>query len=210
MARATHDAEEIARALRHLRRRDLKMKDVIRRVGPFTLKLDRRHFPMLTRSIVAQQISTNVARVIWKRLHDLLDPEGFTAETLLRQKPEQLRAIGLSSQKTRYLQDLAEKITDGTIRFRSLNKASDEEIIETLTLVKGIGEWTAQMYLIFSLGRLDVFPWNDLGVRMALKRIYELPDLPDKKTSISLAEPWRPYASVASWYCWRHGDLPVE
>lgn len=210
MASHSHNADDVNRALRHLRRRDQKMKDVIRRVGPFSLKLDRRHFAMLTRSITSQQISTNVARVIWKRLHDLLDPGGFTAENLLKQKPEQLRAIGLSSQKSRYLHDLSEKVVDGTIKFRTLNKASDEEIIETLTLVKGIGEWTAQMYLIFSLGRLDVFPWNDLGVRMALKRIYELPDLPDKPTSLTLAEPWRPYASIASWYCWRHGDLPQE
>lgn len=203
-------APEIAQAIKHLRRKDPLLKQVIDQVGPFALKQDRRHFAMLVRSIVSQQISTNVAQAIWRRLQEQLQEEGLTPESLRQQTPEQLRSVGISAQKGRYLHDLAEKASDGTICFRSLNRRPNAEIVETLTLVKGIGEWTAQMYLIFSLGRLDVFPWNDLGIRNALQKIYQLEELPDKATSLRLAEPWRPYASVASWYCWRFGDLAKQ
>ncbi|MCA9093112.1 MAG: DNA-3-methyladenine glycosylase 2 family protein, partial [Planctomycetaceae bacterium] len=138
---------------------------------------------------------------------DLVGKGDISAESLGQLTPAKLRMIGVSNQKSRYLLDLADKVNEGLIEFRSLNRRSDEEIIEGLTQVKGIGVWTAQMYLIFSLGRLDVFPWNDLGVRTQMQRIYGLAELPGKEESHSIAEAWRPYASVASWYCWRHGDL---
>ena len=99
------------------------------------------------------------------------------------------------------------KVNDGTVDLRQIGRLSDERIVEQLTQVKGIGRWTAQMFLIFSLGRLDVFPHDDLGVRTAIRNRYGLDDLPDKQTAIAIAAPWRPYASVASWYCWRTLDL---
>lgn len=200
-------AADIHSALEHLRKRDRRMRKVIDRVGPFRLKRDRRHFAMLARSIISQQISTVVARVIWGRLEQLAGPEGITAEALGRLTPEKLRTIGVSGQKSRYLLDLTAKVNSGRINFPTLNRRPDPEIIESLTEVIGIGVWTAQMYLIFSLGRPDVFPWNDLGVRTQLQRIYDLPELPGKEQSHAIAAPWSPYASVASWYCWRHGDL---
>jgi DNA-3-methyladenine glycosylase II len=98
-------------------------------------------------------------------------------------------------------------VNDGTVDLRQIGRLSDERIVEQLTQVKGIGRWTAQMFLIFSLGRLDVFPHDDLGVRTAIRNRYGLDDLPDKQTAITIAAPWRPYASVASWYCWRTLDL---
>lgn len=199
--------EKLEAAIVHLRKRDRRMRKVIELVGPCKMKRDPRHFAMLARSIVAQQISTTVARVIWGRLEDLVGEGGISAESLGTLTPAKLRTIGVSGQKSRYLIDLADKVNAGAIEFRSLNRRSDEEIIEGLTQVKGIGVWTAQMYLIFSLGRLDVFPWNDLGVRTQMQRIYGLAELPGKEESHSIAEAWRPYASVASWYCWRHGDL---
>ena len=103
--------------------------------------------------------------------------------------------------------DLTEKVTSGELKLRRLDRLPDEEIIEQLIVVKGIGRWTAQMFLMFCLGRLDVFPHDDLGIRSAIKRLYELDELPDKTSAIRIATPWRPYASVASWYCWRSLDL---
>jgi DNA-3-methyladenine glycosylase II len=120
---------------------------------------------------------------------------------------QQLRAAGLSPQKTSYLHDLAAKVRDGTVRLDRVHRMSDEEVIAELIQVKGIGVWTAQMFLMFSLGRPDVFPHDDLGIRAALRKLYGLADLPRREESLAIAEPWRPYATIACWYCWRSLDL---
>ena len=132
---------------------------------------------------------------------------GLSAARLVRFSPEQLRSAGVSPQKARYILDLAAYVQDGNVDLRQMGRFSDERVIEQLTTVKGIGRWTAQMFLIFALGRLDVFPHDDLGVRSAIRNRYELDELPDKETSCAIAESWRPYASVASWYCWRSLDI---
>jgi DNA-3-methyladenine glycosylase II len=170
------------------------------------LKPQRGGFTMLVRSIISQQISTAAARSIRARLESLAGTKRLTPEIIGRLSVAELRSVGVSPQKTGYLLDLAGKTLDGTLRFRNFARKSDEQIIATLTQVKGIGVWTAQMYLIFSAGRLDVFPHDDLGVRVAIKELYGLPALPDKVTGHRIAAPWRPYASVASWYCWRYLD----
>jgi DNA-3-methyladenine glycosylase II len=193
-------------ALNHLRSNDPILGRVIADVGPYTLKPQRNGFGMLVRSILSQQISMAAARSIRTRLETLAGTKRLTPEIIGRFNIEQLRSVGVSPQKAGYLVDLAQKSLDGTIRFRTLSRKTDEEIIETLTQVKGIGVWTAQMYLIFSAGRLDVFPHDDLGVRMAIKDLYRLRQLPDKVKAHRIAAPWRPYASVASWYCWRYLD----
>ena len=193
-------------ALRHLRSADPVMCDVIRQVGPYTLVLDKNRFGTLVRSIVSQQISTKAARSIRQRLFALTTPGRLTAKKVARLDPDQLRAAGLSAQKSSYVRDLAHKTLNGEVRLRQLGRMSDEDVIAELIQVKGIGRWTAQMFLMFCLGRLDVFPHDDLGIRSALKRLYGLPDLPDKALSHKIAEPWTPYASVASWYCWRSSD----
>jgi DNA-3-methyladenine glycosylase II len=113
----------------------------------------------------------------------------------------------LSSQKASYVADLAAKVSEGVVDLRHIGRLSDERVVETLTKVRGIGRWTAQMFLIFSLGRPDVFPYDDLGVRAAIRDRYGLDALPDKATAFAIAASWRPYASVASWYCWRILDL---
>jgi DNA-3-methyladenine glycosylase II len=183
------------------------MKSMIDAVGPFTLRFDHDRFGLLIRSIVSQQISTIAARAIRKRLLELAGPDGLTAANLSRFTTEVLRSVGLSQQKASYVADLSAKVNDGTVDLRRIGRFSDEQVVEQLTRVKGIGVWTAQMFLIFSLGRPDVFPHDDLGVRTAIRDRYGLEDLPDKKTSHAIAAPWRPYASVASWYCWRTLDL---
>jgi DNA-3-methyladenine glycosylase II len=195
---------DIQKARRHLRAADPVMKAVIDDVGPFTLRLERDRFHMLVRSIISQQISTSAARSIRRRLQELA-PD-MKAATIAQFTVDQLRSVGLSPQKASYIADLAHKVNDGTVELRQIGRLSDERVVEQLTLVRGIGRWTAQMFLIFSLGRLDVFPHDDLGVRTAIRNHYGLDDLPDKQAAIAIATPWRPYASVASWYCWRSLD----
>ena len=202
--------EQIKEAVRHLRRADPVMRDVIGRAGPFTLRLHRNRFRALVFSIISQQISGKAAAAIRARLIEYLKPQQISAETIARLTPEQLRSVGLSVQKSTYLLDLAERVTNGNLRLNRMARMKDAEVIETLTEVRGIGVWTAQMFLIFSLGRLDVFPHDDLGVRMAIRNLYGLPELPDKDISHRIAAPWRPYASIASWYCWRSLEFKDE
>jgi DNA-3-methyladenine glycosylase II len=196
---------DIHKARRHLRGADPVMRAVIDAVGPFTLRLERDRFGMLVRSIISQQISTSAARSIRRRLQELA-PD-MKATTIARFTVEQLRSVGLSPQKASYIADLACKVNDGIVELRQIGRLSDAGVVEQLTQVRGIGHWTAQMFLIFSLGRLDVFPHDDLGVRTAIRDRYGLADLPDKQIAHAIAAPWRPYASVASWYCWRALDL---
>ncbi len=113
----------------------------------------------------------------------------------------------MSRQKAAYLLDLARRTRSGELRFDRLSRMSDERVIEELTQVKGVGRWTAEMLLIFSLGRLDILPCDDLGVRKAIQQLYDLADLPDRNQCEAIGQPWRPYASVASWYCWRSLEL---
>jgi DNA-3-methyladenine glycosylase II len=198
---------DIRKARRHLRSADPVMKTIIDAVGPFTLGLDRNRFRMLICSIISQQISGSAAASIFARLRKLAGPRGVNPANLARFTIEELRSVGLSPQKASYVTDLVRKVNDETVSLRRIGRLADEQVIEQLVQVKGIGRWTAQMFLIFSLGRLDVFPHDDLGVRSAIRDNYGLNDLPDKETAIEIAEPWRPYATVASWYCWQSLDL---
>ncbi len=199
---------QVQTALAHLRSADPTMRRLIDAVGPFTLQPERkRRFSVLARAIISQQVSTAAARTIRGRLEGVLDDGGLSAEGIAGLKESELRSVGLSRQKASYLLDLAVKTLDGTVRLDRIGRLSDEAVTEMLTQVKGIGRWTAEMFLIFSLGRLDVLPVDDLGVRAAIKDLYGLDDLPDKKTCIELAAPWRPYATIGSWYCWRSLDL---
>lgn len=204
------DKEKIGQALQHLRRVDPVMRAVIRRAGPFRLKPRRDRFYSLVSSILSQQISGKAAASIRRRLEEYVAPEKISCHTLSRLNSQQLRGIGVSPQKAAYLLDLAERVRSGGLKLDRIARLTDDEVIELLVQVKGIGVWTAQMFLIFSLGRLDVFPHDDLGVRAAIRNLYGLDDLPDKETSHRIAMPWRPYASVASWYCWRSLEFKDE
>jgi len=190
----------------HLRQSDSVMRCIIDEVGPFKLKLERDRFAMLVRSIISQQISTQAAKSIRLRLEHTLAPDGISAESLLDAGIDTLRTAGISPQKAGYLLDLADHAHRGKLNLRTIGRYQDEAIIKQLTQVKGIGRWTAQMFLIFSLGRLDVLPVDDLGVRVAIRDRYGLAELPRPSTCLEIAAPWRPYASIASWYCWRSID----
>ena len=196
-------AKEIEAARRHLRKADEVMREIIHRVGPVKLRLERNRFAMLVRSIISQQISTSAARSIRQRLEELLSPGSITPADIARLKARQLRSAGLSGQKASYIQDLAGKVNSGELNLRQIGRLSDERVIEQLTHVRGIGHWTAQMFLMFSLGRADVFPHGDLGIRSAIRQAYRLDELPDRRQSEKIAEPWHPHATIASWYLWR-------
>lgn len=198
-----------ADAVGHLRRADRRLGVVIDAVGPCTLRPRRERFAMLARSIIAQQISAAAARTINARVVELIAPARLSAEALLAVSPRRLRAAGVSQQKAAYLLDLAERVAGGEVRLSRLSGRDDETIIAELTRVKGIGRWTAQMFLIFALGRPDVLAEDDLGLRSAVQRIHRLAALPTKAEFRELATPWRPYATVASWYCWRSADLKL-
>ena len=200
--------EHIQAGLEHLSAADSVMADLISRIGPFRMTLDGDRFRSLVRSIISQQISGSAARSIRQRLEKMLAPGKITAEKLARLSPAELRSAGISPQKSRYLHDLATKVQNGEVPLRHLARMPDEEAIAELVQVKGIGVWTAQMFLMFSLGRLDVFPHDDLGIRAALRNLYRLRDLPGKDASHRIAKPWRPYATIACWYCWRSLELP--
>ena len=201
---------KIDAAVRHLKSVDPVIGDLIDRAGPFTMKLDRNRFGMLVRSILSQQISTKAARSIRLRLDELIKPETLSAEAIIARTDEELRSVGLSRQKISYLKDLSVRVLDERLRLDRIGRMSDEAAIDELVQVKGIGRWTAQMFLIFSLGRLDVFPHDDLGVRSSIKELYHLDELPGKQQSHEIAAVWKPYSSIASWYCWRLIDVKNE
>jgi DNA-3-methyladenine glycosylase II len=194
---------EIQQGVKHLRTADPVMREVIRRAGPFALKLKRDRFQALVYSILSQQISTSAAAAVRRKFHELLGQEGLTPQRVSSLTLDELRTAGLSRQKASYVHDLAEHVHTGTLPLNRIARLPDDEVIESLVEVKGIGVWTAHMFLIFSLGRLDVLPHGDYGVRSAIQKLYNLEELPDRQTCHRIAEPWRPYASIASWYCWR-------
>lgn len=191
-------------AIKHLKNSDPVMAAIIRRVGPFTMDYREPTFEALVRSIVYQQLSGRVASVIYGRLHREAAGEGpLTPAGILKLRPEKMRKLGLSGQKTLYIRELAKHTKRGSIVFENLPAADDAFVIEHLTQVKGIGVWTAQMFLMFALRREDVLPVSDLGIRVAMKRAYGLEDLPKPAEMEKIAAGWKPYTSVACWYLWR-------
>ena len=200
-------AADIEQGVKHLRKADPVMRDVIRQAGPYTMKLKRDRFQALVYSILAQQISGHAATAVRRKLENLAGPEGLTPRRISELTFDELRAAGLSRQKASYVLDLSQRVHEGTLPLVRLGRMSDEAVIGSLTEVKGIGVWTAHMFLIFSLGRLDILPHGDYGVRSAIQKLYGLEKLPDPQTCIRIAAPWRPYASIASWYCWRSLEL---
>ena len=161
------------------------------------------HYDALVRSIVFQQLSGKAAGTIHRRFLDLYPGRRARAELVLASTEEQLRSAGLSRQKIGYLRDLSSRVTDKSLPLAHLGRLEDDAIIDHLVQVKGIGRWTVQMFLMFRLGRPDVLPELDLGVQTAIQRAYGLKARPTPKEVVRIGEPWRPYASVASWYLWR-------
>jgi len=194
------------KAINHLKACDPVLRAIIERVGPFRMEYGEPQFCSVAEAIVYQQLNGKAAQTIFKRFASLAG-EPLTPEGILRLSDEQLRRVGLSKQKSAYLKDLAQKTAAGVLDFAKLPALPDEEVIEHLTQVKGIGVWTAHMFLIFSLRRLNVLPTGDYGVQMALKRHYRKRKLPKPKDMEKIARAWEPYRSVACWYMWRSLDI---
>lgn len=190
-------------ALAALSKKDPVMAGIIARVGPYGIEYREPGFETLVRSIVYQQLSGRVASVIFKRLHEAAAEEQLTPDGIMRMRPEKMRRVGLSAQKTRYIRELAKHARRGKVVFEKLPEMEDAAVIEHLTQVKGVGVWTAQMFLMFALRRPDVLPVADLGIRAAMKKAYGLEELPKPMEMERIAAAWRPHTSVACWYLWR-------
>jgi DNA-3-methyladenine glycosylase II len=196
-------------ALKHLKK-DPVMGKIIQRTGPFVMQYREPTFETLVRSIVYQQLSGKVASVIFARLHAAAGEETLTPAGVMKLRSERMRKLGLSAQKTHYIRELAKHTRKGTVVFETLAELEDSLVIEHLTKVKGIGVWTAQMFLMFALRRPDVLPVADLGIRSAMKRAYGLEDLPKPAEMEKIAAAWKPYTSIACWYLWRSLENVVE
>lgn len=190
-------------ALKHLKKSDPVIAAIIQRVGPYAIQYREPTFETLVRSIVYQQLSGRVASVIFARLHAAAGEEKLTPAGILKLRPQRMRKAGLSAQKTLYIRELARLTKRGAVVFENLPHAEDAAVIEHLTQVKGIGVWTAQMFLMFALRRANVLPVADLGIRTAIQRAYALAELPKAAEIEKIAAAWKPWSSVACWYLWR-------
>lgn len=200
------------KAMAHLRAVDPVMAHVIDRVGPITLtaRSEGTHFDILIRSIVYQQLSGKAAATIHGRVRELLTSERPIPDQILALDHDALRGAGLSNQKARYVKNLAQHVLDGTLPVETLHELTDEDIITALTQVKGIGRWSAQMFLMFRLVRPDVLPVVDLGVQKGIQRAYGLRKLPTPQKVAKIGGKWAPYRTLGAWYMWRVLERPED
>jgi DNA-3-methyladenine glycosylase II len=203
--RATMAVPALSDGERFLARRDPVMKALIKKAGPSVIgrRRNRSSFESLVRAIVFQQLAGKAAAAIYGRVVALFPRGRVTPENVLATSEDSLRAAGLSAAKVASIRDFATKALNGTVPLRSLGRLPDDEIVERLVTVRGIGRWTAEMFLLFQLGRPDVWPVDDLGVRNGYRIAYELPEMPTAKALGPLGDPFRPYRSYAAWYCWQ-------
>jgi len=197
----------IREAEQHLKSVDPVLGDIIRQQGPCTLMRDPKpHFHTLVWAIINQQLSVKAAQTILERLQQRLATDLFQPEHFHRVQERSLRRCGLSGAKSRYVREIARRLRCGELDLEQLEALDDEQVSERLMELPGVGHWTADMLLMFSLGRLDVFPIGDLALRKSIRVHYDLPDDTDYDSYLELAEKWRPYRTIASWYCWAAVD----
>lgn len=194
------------KAINHLKKSDPVLSAIIKKVGAYGMEFGSPEFHSLAEAIIYQQLNGKAAATIFKRFAAIAG-EPLTPEGILKVTPAQMRSAGLSKQKSSYLKDMAERAASGKLDFTRLPTMKDDEVIEHLTQVKGVGVWTAHMFLIFSLRRPDVLPTGDYGIRMAMKKHYKKRKLLTPAQMEKIAKPWEPYRSVASWYLWRSLDI---
>jgi len=196
-------------AQRQLCRSDAVLAGLIRQVGPCTLEPGGDPFPTIAMAIVGQLISASAARTVFARLQDRVGQSGLTPQGVLALSVDELRGVGLSAAKVASLREVAQRALDGRLPLDRLQELDDERLFDALTAIKGIGPWTANMVLMFHLGRPDVLPVGDFGLRAGVRDLYGLAELPNAARLRQLAEPWQPWRSVATWYIWRgRGYVP--
>ena len=195
-------------AAEHLKVNDPLLAPVIDRFGLATIEPHTNYYPELVDAIISQQLSVKAAATIVSRFKDLFGSDWPTPEQILERDIEEFRSVGLSRAKAGYVQDLAAHVLDGSVSFDKLDSQSNDEITKELTAVKGIGEWTAHMFLLFCMGRTDVLAWGDLGVRSAIRKLYGFENLPtpDEVREVAATHGWHPYESIACWYLWKSLD----
>jgi DNA-3-methyladenine glycosylase II len=200
------------RAIRHLRAADPGLAGIIDRVGPFRLvpHAEGTHFDYVVRSIVGQQLSGKAAATIYQRVRDLFGDRAPTPAQLLKTPVSTLRAAGLSGRKVEYVKELAARADAKSIDILRIHAMGDDEVMETLVSVRGIGRWTAQMVLMFRLGRPDILPELDLGVQKAVQRLHRMRKLPTPEKLQKIGAKWAPFRTYAAWYLWRSLELPSE
>jgi len=191
------------RAINHLKKADAVLAAIIERAGAYKIHYREPGFETLVRSITNQQLNGTAAATIFARLQAAAKADPITPESILRLRPARMRALGLSGQKMKYIRELARMTRDGEVNFAQCSGLEDDAVVEHLTRVKGVGVWTVHMFLMFALRRPDVLPTGDLGIRNAIRKAYGLEELPHPKAIEAMAERWRPYCTVASWYLWR-------
>lgn len=183
---------------------DFRLREVIRSVGKYSIKTTKDPFLSLIRSIISQQLAERVANVIYGRFLEYYNNGSPIAEQILLTPDNIIKIkVGLSSKKIEYIKDLSARVIDRRLNLALTSVMSDDEIVNQLIQVKGIGKWTAEMFMIFCLGRPDIFPVGDLGVRKAIQKLYTLPELPTPSTMLAISQPWKPYRSIATWYLWK-------
>jgi len=192
--------------LEHFDRRDPVIAQLVREIGPFQLKKNRKYFQVLCKAIISQQISTKAAESITNRFWQLFDSHAPNPQEVGEMLESTLKGVGLSRQKVAYMKDLGKHFVEKSIRPHRLPYLSNEEVIGQLTGVYGIGQWTAEMFLIFSLNRMDVLPVADLGLQIAIQKLYGMKSRPTTKKIHSLGKKWHPLETVATWYGWRKLD----
>lgn len=199
--------EELEIGIAHIAQHDMRLAELVHTYPQPTFRPHTDYYRELVESIISQQLSVKAAATIYKRFVDSFEHFPKPDEILARDDTE-LRAVGLSGQKARYIKDLASKVLDGTVKFDHLDQLSNDEIVAELTAVKGVGEWTVHMFLMFCMGRFDVLPVGDLGIKNAVQRVYSLDALPTAADieEIARKNAWKPYESVASWYLWKSLD----
>ncbi len=197
----------LIKAVSSLKERDTQLAKIIDQIGPCRLERRVQGLTALVYSVIGQQLSNNSARAIRSRFDLLFENDGIDPQRLAGTSEEELKKTGLSLAKVRCLRSLAEHVLSDKINFLKLEAIDDEAVISTLTQVKGIGRWTAEMYLMFSLRRLDVFPISDLGIRTAMLHVYNLPETGFITLARQTAEQWRPYRTIACWYLYRYLDM---
>ncbi len=195
---------DIIDPIQYLSQKDLKLASIIKSIGDYSKKTYSNPFDSLIQSIISQQLSGKAANAIYRRFLNYYGGVFPTTEQILSTSTEIFRTlIGLSYKKSEYIKNLSSRVSTGQLNLDLLLEMPDEEIIEELVKVKGIGRWTAEMFLIFCLGREDVIPVGDLGVRKAIQKLYNLPQLPEPSSILTISLPWRPYRSIATWYLWK-------
>jgi DNA-3-methyladenine glycosylase II len=205
---ATNKVDYARKARLHLSKVDPTLARIIAEVGTLRIQPRRERFQALARAIIFQQLAGAAANAIYGRFVGLFPGVEFPSpEQVLAKTDAELRGVGLSEKKALYIKDLAAHIRDGKLNFHLFHKMTDEEIIAHLIMVKGIGRWTAEMFLMFNLGRPDVMPADDLGVQNAIRRHYKMRQRPNRKRLLKHAERWRPYRTAAAWYLWRSLDI---